>query len=94
MMINYSLGKVVMTNGINSKMAENKKFSDEIMNCFKKYMVCDWGDMCNEDKEMNDNALRTGTARVLAAYNTSEGRVYIITEQDRSYTTILFANEY
>ena len=34
-MINYSLGKVVMTNGINSKMAENKKFSDEIMNCFK-----------------------------------------------------------
>ena len=94
MMINYSLGKVVMTNGINSKMAENKKFSDEIMNCFKKYMVCDWGDMCNEDKEMNDNALRTGTARVLAAYNTSEGRVYIITEQDRSYTTILFADEY
>lgn len=93
-MINYSLGKVVMTNGINSKMAENKKFSDEIMNCFKKYMVCDWGDMCNEDKEMNDNALRTGTARVLAAYNISEGRVYIITEQDRSYTTILFANEY
>ena len=94
MMINYSLGKVVMTNGINSKMAENKKFSDEIMNCFKKYMVCDWGDICNEDKEMNDNALRTGTARVLAAYNTSEGRVYIITEQDRSYTTILFADEY
>ena len=93
-MINYSLGKVVMTNGINSKMAENKKFSDEIMSCFKKYMVCDWGDMCNEDKEMNDNALRTGTARVLAAYNTSEGRVYIITEQDRSYTTILFADEY
>ena len=93
-MINYSLGKVVMTNGINSKMAENKKFSDEIMNCFKKYMVCDWGDMCNEDKEMNDNALRTGTARVLASYDTSEGKVYIITEQNRSYTTILFANEY
>lgn len=50
--------------------------------------------MCDEDKEMNDNALRTGTARVLAAYDTSEGRVYIITEQDRSYTTILFADEY
>ena len=93
-MINYSLGKVVMTNGISSKMAESKKFSDEIMNCFKKYMVCDWDDMCNEDKEMNDNALRTGTARVLASYDTSEGKVYIITEQNRSYTTILFANEY
>ena len=50
--------------------------------------------MCDEDKEMNDKALGTGAARVLAAYDTSEGRVYIITEQDRSYTTILFANEY
>lgn len=43
---------------------------------------------------MNDKALRTGAARVLAAYDTSEGRVYIITEQDRSCTTILFADEY
>lgn len=93
-MINYSLGKVVMTNGISSKMAENEKFSNEIANCFRRYIVCDWGALCDEDKEMNDKALRTGTARVLAAYDTSEGRVYIITEQNRSYTTILFADEY
>ena len=93
-MINYSLGKVVMTNGISSKMAENEEFSNEIANCFRRYIVCDWGELCDEDKEMNDKALRTGTARVLAAYDTSEGRVYIITEQNRSYTTILFANEY
>ena len=94
MMINYSLGEIVMTNGISNKMAESEKFANEITNCFKKYMVCDWGDMCDEDKEMNDKALRTGAARVLAAYDTSEGSVYIITEQDRSYTTILFADEY
>ena len=93
-MINYSLGKVVMTNGISSKMAENEKFSNEIANCFRRYIVCDWGALCDEDKEMNDKALRTGTARVLAAYDTSEGRVYIITEQNLSYTTILFADEY
>ena len=88
-MINYSLGKVVMTNGISSKMAENEKFSNEIANCFRRYIVCDWGALCDEDKEMNDKALRTGTARVLAAYDTSEGRVYIVTEQNRSYTTII-----
>lgn len=93
-MINYSLGKVVMTNGISNKMAESQKFANEITDCFKRYITCDWGNMCDEDKEMNDNALRTGTARVLAAYDTSEGRVYIITEQDRSCTTILFADEY
>ena len=93
-MINYSLGKVVMTNGISSKITESKKFANEITNCFKRYIVCDWGNLCDEDNEMNDNALRTGTARVLASYDTSEGKVYIITEQDRSYTTILFADEY
>ena len=93
-MINYSLGKVVITNGISNKMAESEKFANEITDCFKRYITCDWGNMCDEDKEMNDNALRTGTARVLAAYDTSEGRVYIITEQDRSCTTILFADEY
>ena len=93
-MINYSLGKVVMTNSINSKMAESEKFANEITDCFKRYIVCDWGNMCDKDKEMNDNALRNGNDRILAAYNTSEGKVYIITEQDRSYTTILFADEY
>ena len=43
---------------------------------------------------MNDNALRNGNDRILAAYDTSEGKVYIITEHDRSATTILFADEY
>lgn len=93
-MINYFLGKLVMTQGINNEVAKNEKFAKEISVCLKRYITCDWGEMCNEDKEMNDNALRTGTARVLAAYDTSEGRVYIITEHDRSATTILFADEY
>ena len=76
------------------KYIKSKKFSNEVMNCFKKYMVCDWGNMCDEDKEMNDNVLRNGNDRILAAYDTSEGKVYIITEHDRSATTILFADEY
>ena len=42
-MINYSLGKVVMTNGISNKMAESEKFANEITNCFKRCIVCDWG---------------------------------------------------
>ena len=63
-MINYSLGKVVMTNGISNKMAESQKFANEITDCFKRYITCDWGNMCDEDKEMNGNTLRTGTARV------------------------------
>ena len=93
-MINHFLGKTVMTSGVNNKIAESEKFAREIKICMEKYITCDWGDFCNEDKEMNDNALRNGNDRILAAYDTSEGKVYIITEHDRSATTILFADEY
>lgn len=93
-MINHFLGKTVMTSGVNNKIAESEKFAREIKICMEKYITCDWGDLCNEDKEMNDNALRNGNDRILAAYDTSEGKVYIITEHDRSATTILFADEY
>ncbi len=93
-MINHFLGKTVMTSGVNNKIAESEKFAREIKICMEKYITCDWGDLCNEDKEMNDNALRNGNDRILADYDTSEGKVYIITEHDRSATTILFADEY
>lgn len=93
-MINYFLGKLVMTQGINNEVAKNEKFAEEISVCLKRYITCDWGEMCNEDKEMNDNALRNGNDRILAAYDTPEGKIYIITEHDRSYTTILFTHEY
>ena len=93
-MINHFLGKTVMTSGVNNKIAESEKFAREIKICMEKYITCDWGDLCNEDKEMNDNALRNGNDRILAAYDTPEGKIYIITEHDRSYTTILFTHEY
>ncbi|MBQ6144022.1 MAG: hypothetical protein IJI84_06080 [Clostridia bacterium] len=50
--------------------------------------------MPQEDKEMNDKAVRTDDGRIFAAYDTSEGKVYIVTEHDRSATTILFAHGY
>ena len=43
---------------------------------------------------MNDEAVRSGNNRILASYETSKGKIYIITEYDRSATTILFADEY
>ena len=43
---------------------------------------------------MNDEAIKNGNDRILASYETSKGKIYIITENDRSATTILFTNEY
>lgn len=54
----------------------------------------DWGDLDDEDKAANDEALLTG-ARVFSAYMLDTGvKVWIITEADRSSTTVLLPSEY
>ena len=62
-----------------------------------RFMGSDWGDVCSEDWQLNDNALRVGN-RVLGAYEPPEHlegkKVYVILEADRSVITILFYDEY
>lgn len=87
-------GKWVMTRGINDTVADDTSFAKEITLAIAKYRQGDWGDLCGEDKKLNNNAVARNDDRILAAYKTEKGKVYIITEWDRSATTILFANEY
>jgi hypothetical protein len=54
----------------------------------------DWGDgLCTEDKIANEHSLKDGT-RLLSCYRVGGDRIYIITEWDRSMTTILLPEEY
>jgi hypothetical protein len=54
----------------------------------------DWGDLCDEDKQANEEALELGL-RILSHYKLGDGRrIYIITEADRSSTCILLPEEY
>lgn len=54
----------------------------------------DWGIVCDEDKAVNDEALATG-GRILSAYlDRNDIKFWIITEWDRSATTILLPDEY
>ena len=54
----------------------------------------DWGDLGDEDKEANDQALIYGD-RILSAYQINEKvRIWIITEWDRSATTVLLPSDY
>lgn len=90
----FKLGQVVMTRNISDEISDDTNFSEEIGKCLKRYINCDWGEMEKEDKEMNNNAVKNNDDRIFAAYRTSKGKVYIITEWDRSYTTIMFASDY
>jgi len=53
----------------------------------------DWGDLCAEDKQANKDAIRDGD-RILSAYKLEGEKFYVITEADRSVTTVLLAYEY
>ena len=54
----------------------------------------DWGDLCEEDKQANEEALAEDF-RILSCYHAGNGRrIYIITEADRSSTCILLPEEY
>ena len=67
---------------------------DEALVALSRHANRDWGNLCKEDKEANEKALRTGQ-RILSAYSTRQGlEFWIITEDDRSVTTALLPEEY
>lgn len=86
-------GQLVMTRGITEKMAEDSPFARFVTDSLKRYLRQDWGDICEEDKLANAQALIENT-RVLGAYKNADIKIWIITEADRSSTCILFPEEY
>lgn len=54
----------------------------------------DWGDVCEEDRQTNDLAMKQGY-RIVSSYTANDGtKFWVITEADRSTTTVLLPNEY
>lgn len=86
-----------LTRGINDTVAEKTKFAKEVMSYIRRYFRGDWGDLLNADKQLNIDALKSNHGRLFAAYLSSEGKVYIITDDvaaEKKVTTVLFASEY
>ena len=92
--MNFELGQLVATRQVSTKMDNNKVFRTEVFQALDKYMKCDWGSVPEGDAAINDKAVRENNERILAAYNTCAGEIWIITEWDRSYTTIIFPSDY
>ncbi len=70
-------------------------FANEILlACLNRHAAGDWGDLDPEDRRANDSAVASG-GRVFSAYNIPESRrLWVITEHDRSATTILLPEDY
>lgn len=84
----FPLGKTFATPGAIALNVDLSKY-------LHRHHCGDWGEeLCAEDKEANEQSLKDGS-RILSCYRTPAGdRLYIITEWDRSMTTILLPEEY
>lgn len=83
------IGDVVLTRGVADAIPGEHYFP-----LLERHARGDWGEVCDEDKQANDWAL-ANNERLLSAYTTPDGvKLWIITERDRSATTILFPDEY
>ncbi len=89
----FELGQLVMTRGINDLVAEDEEFARFIWESLKRHAAGDWGDLSEEDKKENELSLDK-YLRLLSAYKKNDWKIWVITEADRSATTILFPSEY
>lgn len=85
----FALGQLVMTPGAQERIPR-----EEMLAAIARHVSGDWGEVPSEDAALNDQAVQVGD-RILSAYVASDGaRFWIITEWDRSYTTVLLPEEY
>lgn len=90
-MAKFNLGTLQMTPGALEALQRSNQSPMEFL---RRHVRGDWGTVDGEDWRLNDEALKIG-ARVLSAYVTANNEpLWVITEADRSYTTILTPDEY
>ncbi|NWA28584.1 hypothetical protein HX866_27215 [Pseudomonas gingeri] len=84
---------MLMTRGV-AELVQRGQLDTQLY--LNRHLAGDWGDLEEEDKRSNEQALHDGT-RLLSAYDIDAGdnrRLYIITEADRRVTTLLLPYEY
>ena len=86
----FNLGKCLAT-----PMAKEELYS---LNCspldlLRKHMSGDWSEMAEDDQQSNRDAITEGS-RIFSAYTIQDTKFWVITEADRSATTILLPSEY
>jgi len=87
----FPLGQIVATPGA---LAALEKSSEEPGTFLTRHACGDWGDLSEEDREENEFSLVHGL-RLLSTYTLKNGdKLWIISEADRSSTTLLLPNEY
>ncbi len=87
-------GRLVMSGRI-ADLMHNPHFSRFALGSLTRHLTGNWGNLMPGDKKLNDQALAAGDDRLLSSYEQAgQPKIWIITEGDRSATTILLPEEY
>jgi hypothetical protein len=88
----FSPGHVVMTTGVDELVRTGKLNPAPYL---KRHLRADWGDLDASDARQNDAALKSGQNRLFSSYEVTPSlKLWIITEWDRSVTTLLLPKEH
>ena len=95
----FNMGQILITRGISETAGESERFTAEIVLALHRFAVKDWGNLDADDIKANEEALNyPDDLYLLAAYETSKGRIWIITNRisekaGDNATTVLFPYE-
>lgn len=85
----FPLGQIVIT-----RSALEVISADDVSRALNRHAKGDWGQVCEDDRQENELSLKEGY-RLLSAYRAADGtKFWIITEADRSATTVLLPDDY
>lgn len=88
----FRSGQYVITAGIHDLVVQGRVNLGLLLG---RHLSGDWGDLDDSDKRANDRAVSSGEDRIFSSYQLANDlKVYVITEWDRSVTTVLLPEEY
>lgn len=85
----FALGRLLMTPGVRDTIPPS-----EVARALRRHSRGDWGDVDVADRQANERALKEGTRLMSVFHTKSSHEFWIITEADRSVTTVLLPEEY
>ena len=86
--LKFPLGQIVITANANGQL-DSQAINEGLI----RHAAGDWGDVCPEDAQSNEDGLKHNY-RLLSVYGKGDKRFWIITEDDRSVTTVLMPEDY
>ena len=89
----FDYGKIDFTFQVYEKVRKDSSFYQFVINCLKRHLLGDFGEIPEQDFKENLYSLEHDL-RIISSYSFNHNKIWIITDADRSRTTVLFPEEY